>query len=253
MKKLLLFIFLFTPFLILAQNIVYDTLPYNYNGWMSISNENDTYIFYEKEGDLSRADYEKILFNTDVYVEFHTDTPINMIIFQAIENDTVRKYLGLRKGENLGNVLNAGQYVFMYTFKNDDLINVYDIDNYDKSLFMSFETNDVNNTYYKDYQLTKDILLEFLGNDGGYVRNFYVTKTPIQTNIDTNEKNISIYPNPVSDQLFIKTDEKIKNVEVFNVNGVLVKSFSPYLNDYVDFGDLKTGTYIINVYIKEQK
>jgi hypothetical protein len=55
-----------------------------------------------------------------------------------------------------------------------------------------------------------------------------------------------MYPNPASNQLNISAKELISNVEVFNVLGKRVKSFS--LNatkEALDISDLNSGVYLV--------
>jgi hypothetical protein len=61
---------------------------------------------------------------------------------------------------------------------------------------------------------------------------------------------IAIYPNPVS-QYFNVTSLQISidEVELFNINGQLVKSQKlNQLNNVVDVSDLATGTYFARIY-----
>lgn len=55
----------------------------------------------------------------------------------------------------------------------------------------------------------------------------------------------SIYPNPTSDFLNIKTDSKIKLVTVFDMSGRKVRA--AFENNVLNVKGLQTGTYIINV------
>ena len=56
---------------------------------------------------------------------------------------------------------------------------------------------------------------------------------------------IKISPNPVSDFLAIETDiSDIEKIQIFDVNGQLVKTTSK-LN--IDISDLKKGSYIVEI------
>jgi hypothetical protein len=252
MKILLMITLIFYSVLGYSQNVIYDTIPYNYNGWTSVSSGSDSYIFYEREGELTDAKYNKYFFeNPNISIEFHTSESINIIIFNTGENDTIK--MAVRKGENLGYNTSKGVYLFSYTFKENDLINVYDIaDN--KNLIFSFNTSNFNTSYLKDYQISNDILIEFIGNDPYRTRTYYVTKTINQTPTDTQNIKIDvmIYPNPVENELYIKTTEKIDRIDIINENGGLVKSISPYNGSYINTRDMKRGLYIVNIIIDNQ-
>lgn len=63
--------------------------------------------------------------------------------------------------------------------------------------------------------------------------------------------NISIYPNPATDFVSIKSESKINNVEVFDVSG---RKVQVKLNDNkLDVRNLNSGTYLITIETKEGK
>lgn len=67
---------------------------------------------------------------------------------------------------------------------------------------------------------------------------------------DTNEiAKFKLYPNPVSNQLFISSSEKIEKIEVYNLLGMLVKSNKNSNN--IDLSDLSKATYLIKVHTKK--
>jgi len=59
----------------------------------------------------------------------------------------------------------------------------------------------------------------------------------------------SLYPNPVINKLFIKTNLKtdIKQVKIFDLNGRLLNDLVSYNENYVDLSDLSPGIYIIHL------
>ena len=66
------------------------------------------------------------------------------------------------------------------------------------------------------------------------------------TDIRNGSSQISIYPNPVKDILNIKTEQKLKSLEIFDMNGRLIQSiFSP--QKQVNVSELVKGTYIIKI------
>lgn len=60
---------------------------------------------------------------------------------------------------------------------------------------------------------------------------------------------LSVFPNPVKDQLTIKTELSIESVEIFNILGKQVKSISgnAILNNRVDMTSLLDGIYFLNI------
>lgn len=68
-------------------------------------------------------------------------------------------------------------------------------------------------------------------------------KEEIQSLITSN----SIYPNPVKDQLFINTKQKVNDIEIYDINGKLVSKQSIFDNK-VDTSFLSKGVYILITY-----
>lgn len=58
--------------------------------------------------------------------------------------------------------------------------------------------------------------------------------------------NIHIYPNPVTNYLYVSANVDVDFVELYNLNGVLIKRSSIYAHT-IDMGDLEKGHYIIRV------
>ena len=66
--------------------------------------------------------------------------------------------------------------------------------------------------------------------------------------LEENLSNINIYPNPVTDVLYIQNLTKIKSVKIFNVLGVLVKNIDENENtNSVSFKDLPIGMYFLKM------
>ncbi len=57
---------------------------------------------------------------------------------------------------------------------------------------------------------------------------------------------ISIYPNPVSDILYIKSTEIVKQIEVLSVDGKLLKTVMGAVNE-LPVRDLRSGVYILRI------
>lgn len=71
--------------------------------------------------------------------------------------------------------------------------------------------------------------------------NLAVTESVVEKNITT------ISPNPVIDEMTIKTKEKINLVEVYNLAGQKVWKSDKVTNNKIDFNFLNKGVYIIKV------
>ncbi|MBU2920582.1 T9SS type A sorting domain-containing protein [Winogradskyella psychrotolerans] len=64
--------------------------------------------------------------------------------------------------------------------------------------------------------------------------------------ITLNTNAVKLYPNPVSDRLYIQSTEQIESVAIYNINGQLVKE-SHTVNNGIDVSNLSTGLYLIQM------
>lgn len=64
-------------------------------------------------------------------------------------------------------------------------------------------------------------------------------------NFEINTNRIFVYPNPATDFINIKTNQTIKNVTVFNVNGQKVLDIAN--QSQIDISNLPTGMYFLNI------
>lgn len=60
-----------------------------------------------------------------------------------------------------------------------------------------------------------------------------------------NDANITIYPNPVSDVLHIKSKDKIKNAKIFDMSGKTINT--EVIDNAINVKELQSGSYIISV------
>jgi len=58
-------------------------------------------------------------------------------------------------------------------------------------------------------------------------------------------EDICFYPNPVQDMLHIRSDEPVINVQIYDLNGRLVKDETEV--DQISFSNLASGTYILKI------
>ena len=84
----------------------------------------------------------------------------------------------------------------------------------------------------------------------GDATNLYYIKTSYPTlgladNVET--KKLTLYPNPVSDQLYISSeDQKVENVTIYNLSGNVVRNISNEVES-IDVSNLGTGNYLVKV------
>lgn len=81
---------------------------------------------------------------------------------------------------------------------------------------------------------------------------FSIDRTVLATNeVTLNDKTISVYPNPTTDYIFIKSADKFSNIEVFDIAGKKVEITTE--GDKINVKHLSTGSYIISMESKGNK
>ncbi len=75
------------------------------------------------------------------------------------------------------------------------------------------------------------------------------------TDVASSEKitGVSVYPNPTNNQLTISTgDEKLDDIEIYNVLGQLVKEFNPQgaSKFNANIHNLSSGIYFVKIFTK---
>ncbi len=66
-------------------------------------------------------------------------------------------------------------------------------------------------------------------------------------NVKASSANVIIYPNPTKDIIFIQTDELIKRVELYNSNGIMVKSQQS--GKELNISHLPPSIYFLSIYV----
>lgn len=65
---------------------------------------------------------------------------------------------------------------------------------------------------------------------------------------DLNSNLFSVYPNPVTDNLYIVGKQNIKSIEIFDISGRKLTQINQISNGIVDFNGYKAGVYIVKIY-----
>lgn len=80
-----------------------------------------------------------------------------------------------------------------------------------------------------------------------YIKTAYAT-LGLSQNFET--PKLTLYPNPVSNSLYLTSNQKIENVLIYNITGVLVKSISNN-PESIDVSNLNSGSYLVKVTTNE--
>jgi len=76
-----------------------------------------------------------------------------------------------------------------------------------------------------------------------YIKTAYAT-LGLSQNLET--PKLTLYPNPVSNSLYLTSNQKIENVLIYNITGALVKSISNN-PESIDVSNLNSGSYLVKV------
>lgn len=124
-------------------------------------------------------------------------------------------------------------------------------------------TNNYTTPVESDFKTAEIDLSQFAGQDNviikleftsGYGNNVWVDDINISNgplaveSVDNNK--LSIFPNPAKDVLNINYDKAINQIDVYDVNGKLVKSFNTVYGS-INVSDLSTGMYMLNIQTEE--
>ena len=94
------------------------------------------------------------------------------------------------------------------------------------------------------------------GNAYGEVEDYViiVNNTLAIDNFDENDKTVSVYPNPSSSDIFLKSSENILKVELYDLRGrkIIQQNNLNKFETQFNVEHLKEAIYILNVYTKEK-
>lgn len=114
--------------------------------------------------------------------------------------------------------------------------------------------------YYLDNQLvftsvlsnrvvrTNELNFEFDNYNSGYIVDNIIIKNMDQLAVnDINKTKISIFPNPSSDFINIKSSEEIRSIKIYDIKGSLIRTDN---TPKIDISALPKGNYIISIETK---
>ncbi|MFV0469511.1 MAG: T9SS type A sorting domain-containing protein [Dysgonomonas sp.] len=89
------------------------------------------------------------------------------------------------------------------------------------------------------------------GTNESYVYYVVVKEVCSGTSIEKSEKpELVLYPNPVSDNLYIVSETEVESVEVYDLSGAIIKRIKGNVES-VNVSDLTVGSYLVNVHTKQ--
>jgi hypothetical protein len=58
---------------------------------------------------------------------------------------------------------------------------------------------------------------------------------------------LELFPNPTNSKVFLKANEEIKQIDVYDLNGKITNKYERPACNYVDLSQLKNGIYFIRI------
>lgn len=63
------------------------------------------------------------------------------------------------------------------------------------------------------------------------------------------DNTCNVFPNPAKDKLKVISQFKVKDIEIYNISGIKIKTIAiNSYEKYIDISDLRSGTYIVKLY-----
>ncbi|WP_312207266.1 T9SS type A sorting domain-containing protein [Epilithonimonas hominis] len=167
---------------------------------------------------------------------------------------------------NNGNYFWAGGFNFMFSGKlyADSDVNFKDLGSWSPGQWynLRIEIDHVAEKtikYYLNNQLVhtsplgpkvvraNDLNFEFDNDGSGFIVDNIIIRDMDQMAVsDVSRSQISIYPNPASEFLNIRTDDKIKSVRIYSATGNLVKTENGHLS-ILNIASLPKGNYMVTI------
>jgi len=167
---------------------------------------------------------------------------------------------------NNGNYSWAGGFNFMFSGKlyADSDVNFKDLGSWIPGQWYNLRieidhVTEKNVKYYLNNQLVhtsplgskvvraNDLNFEFDNDGSGFIVDNIIIKDMDQMAVsDVSKPQISVYPNPASEFLNIRTDDKIKSVRIYDATGNLVKTENDHLS-IISIASLPKGNYMVTI------
>ena len=110
------------------------------------------------------------------------------------------------------------------------------------------ETVDLSEYAGNEHVVVKFVLTSGYGNNV-WLDNINISDGPLAVSL-VDENGMAIFPNPVKDVLTINYDKAISQIDVYDVNGKLVKTFTT-VDNTINVSDLSEGVYMLNIQTEE--
>lgn len=182
------------------------------------------YDFSLTEGDSILADEE--------YELYFNVTNVDTLVFNGVERREITlqfyNYAWVTWIEGIGNIEGLLMDWRSYTMAMDPMPNVR---------LRCYEHNE-----------------ECLYSDFSFNESIYDCYTPLYTGLEENQiqNNISLYPNPTKERVYINTSIPIKKITICNFLGQEIKNYNTsQVQSSIDISELNKGIYFVKIYTEK--
>lgn len=182
------------------------------------------YDFSLTEGDSILADEE--------YELYFNVTNVDTLVFNGVERREITlqfyNYAWVTWIEGIGNIEGMLMDWRSYTMAMDPMPNVR---------LRCYEHNE-----------------ECLYSDFSFNESIYDCYTPLYTGLEENQiqNNISLYPNPTKERVYINTSIPIKKITICNFLGQEIKNYNTsQVQSSIDISELNKGIYFVKIYTEK--
>jgi hypothetical protein len=163
----------------------------------------------------------------------------------------VASVLPLSKMQLKAKAINRNNVILNWVTTDEIAVNKFELQksftgiNFEKIHETNAQNTALNNYTYTDYANTNNeeifYRLKQIDNNGSIA---YSNIARIKTK---DIFQLSIFPNPATDVVYISTDKQLNAVELLSANGQLIKSFKPNSTNIYKLTDVKRGVYFLKI------
>ena len=115
----------------------------------------------------------------------------------------------------------------------------------DNFAYLDFNAGTINNPFHYDFRFENGFIFLDITNNVGSVATFYDN---FLSQDEFLKQNLAIYPNPVTDKLFIESPNmSLEQVNIYDLSGKMVFEQKDISIDNLDISLLRSGVYILKI------
>lgn len=161
------------------------------------------------------------------------------------EYNLAERYFYQQWNYDLQEWIDASQFLYSYSENKDEICKLHQIWDENEEIWLNAQID--SNKYDEYNRLIEYAHFSFFENDAYWRetrREEYYFDNQIINNIKEQSNLTLLYPNPVSDFIFLNNNE-YNFIEIYDINGKLCFRNKTSINDFINVSYLKQGSYIL--------